>query len=243
MNITVPHELPAEFFDLVDGYCSDLIEEPDLRRLEAHLLASAEARRFFAEYFQHHTEIHFAVRARRAADAVVEQLADRLDKPRGGAWLDEVGTKARGCRRGRRPRIRNGVFAATLIAMSCVCGWLAVVLLRRGPVIPTKVATTNVAWLVNAQDCPWARPDLQPGRNMQAGKSLRLERGLAEIEFDCGARVILQGPAGLELLSGEFGAAPSGHSDGPRAGAGKGVHRPHTTQQGRRPGHRIRTGR
>ncbi len=37
---------------------------------------------------------------------------------------------------------------------------------------------------------------------MQAGKPLRLERGLAEIEFDCGARVILQGPAGLELLSG-----------------------------------------
>ena len=27
-------------------------------------------------------------------------------------------------------------------------------------------------------------------------------RGLAEIEFDCGARVILQGPAGLRLLSG-----------------------------------------
>ena len=37
---------------------------------------------------------------------------------------------------------------------------------------------------------------------MRAGKVLRLERGLAEIEFDCGAPVILQGPAGLELLSG-----------------------------------------
>src|SRR6516165_5928449 len=37
---------------------------------------------------------------------------------------------------------------------------------------------------------------------MRTGKELRLERGLAEIEFDCGARIILQGPAGLELLSG-----------------------------------------
>jgi hypothetical protein len=37
---------------------------------------------------------------------------------------------------------------------------------------------------------------------MRAGKSLRLEGGLAEIEFDRGARVILQGPAGLELISG-----------------------------------------
>jgi hypothetical protein len=37
---------------------------------------------------------------------------------------------------------------------------------------------------------------------MRAGKDLHLIRGLAEIEFDCGARVILQGPAGLRLLSG-----------------------------------------
>ena len=73
---------------------------------------------------------------------------------------------------------------------------------HHGPGIPARAATANVAWLVNAQNCTWARPDQQPGRNMQAGKSLRLERGLAEIEFDCGARVILQGPAGLELLSG-----------------------------------------
>ena len=40
---------------------------------------------------------------------------------------------------------------------------------------------------------------------MQAGKILRLERGLAEIEFDQGARVILQGPAGLELISASAG--------------------------------------
>jgi hypothetical protein len=60
----------------------------------------------------------------------------------------------------------------------------------------------NVAWLVNAQNCRWAGTEARPGRDMRAGKSLSLERGLAEIEFDQGARVILQGPAGIELLSG-----------------------------------------
>jgi hypothetical protein len=44
--------------------------------------------------------------------------------------------------------------------------------------------------------------DQKPGRDMRPGKTLRLERGLAEIEFDRGARVILQGPAGLDLVSG-----------------------------------------
>jgi hypothetical protein len=38
---------------------------------------------------------------------------------------------------------------------------------------------------------------------MQAGKVLSLERGLAEIRFQCGARVVLEGPARLELLSGQ----------------------------------------
>ena len=59
----------------------------------------------------------------------------------------------------------------------------------------------NFAWLINAQDCRWTGNDQKPGRDMRSGKVLRLERGLAEIEFERGARVILQGPAGLELVS------------------------------------------
>jgi hypothetical protein len=56
-----------------------------------------------------------------------------------------------------------------------------------------------IAWLVNAQDCRWAGDG--PVGDMQAGRSLRLEQGLAEICFQCGARVVLQGPADFELLS------------------------------------------
>jgi hypothetical protein len=63
--------------------------------------------------------------------------------------------------------------------------------------------SANVAWLMNAQDCQWVGDEsAMPGRDMRAGKTLRLQRGLAEIQFDRGARLILQGPAGLELLSG-----------------------------------------
>ena len=43
----------------------------------------------------------------------------------------------------------------------------------------------NVAWLVNAQDCNWATVESEmPGRDMRAGKRLRLQGGLAQIEFD-----------------------------------------------------------
>src|SRR5262249_756652 len=42
----------------------------------------------------------------------------------------------------------------------------------------------------------------EPSGDMRPGKTLRLERGLAEIRFQCGARVLLEGPACLELHSG-----------------------------------------
>src|SRR5262249_43977123 len=58
-----------------------------------------------------------------------------------------------------------------------------------------------IAWLVNAQNCQWS--EKAPAGDMRVGTELKLERGLAEIRFQCGARVVLEGPASLELLSGE----------------------------------------
>ena len=207
MSARCPDELPVELYDLVDEYCSDIIDEPGIRRLEALLLESEASRRFFADYFQHHTEIQFAVRARRAADAVVKQLASRPDERCGEGRKDGARSKAR--RLGLGPRRGVGIagvaaVVVTVAVAASVAGWLwlAIGWPRRGPSVPGKGPGANVAWLVNAQDCLWSQTGERPGRNMLAGKSLRLERGLAEIEFDCGARVILQGPAGLELLSG-----------------------------------------
>ena len=71
------------------------------------------------------------------------------------------------------------------------------------------------------------------------GKDLHLERGLAEIEFDSRRAVILQGPAGLELVSASA-PAPQGHPDGPGAGRAHGVHRSDPAQQGCRPRYRVR---
>src|SRR5262249_25350580 len=94
--------------------------------------------------------------------------------------------------------------AALLATAAAVLVWLGFASGRPSPVRPTpgKSAGENIAWLVNAQDCRWDDAGQRPGRDMRAGKELHLVGGLAEIEFDCGARVILQGPAGLRLVSG-----------------------------------------
>jgi hypothetical protein len=191
-------ELPEDYFDLADLYCSGLIDDEAFYRLETILLESEEARRHFVEYFHHHTEIQFTIRAGRAADAVVDRLSlqpERLIKPNrpGRRWLF-----------GHHFGWWMGIAAGALVlaaglAMVRVSGRVG--LSRGGAAGSIHSSPGNIAWLVNAQDCRWAGNDQKPGRDMHAGKALRLERGLAEIEFEQGARVILQGPAGIDLIS------------------------------------------
>jgi hypothetical protein len=195
-------QLPDDLIDLVDLYCSGLIDEEGFHRLESMLLDSPAARDHFVAYFHHHTLIQFAIHAGRAADAVLDQLtpAPETQKHGRGAvhrWLS-------------RPRYRGWVAAAALVALLAT-GIAAARIrgsiwpLRKVAAVADKPATGSIAWLVNAQDCRWAGQEQKPSRDMQAGKFLRLERGLAEIEFDQGARIILQGPAGLELISASSG--------------------------------------
>jgi hypothetical protein len=193
-------ELPAEFFDLVDEYCSGVIDETGVRRLEGYLLGSVASRRHFVEYFHHHTEIQFEVRAGRAAGAVLERLAG---EDTGGIGWDE---RAPNRRRWTFPVPGRWLSLAALVATAAaVIVWLGFGTGRRPspPSPPVRPSGENIAWLVNAQDCLWDEAGQRPGRDMRAGKELHILGGLAEIEFDCGARVILQGPAGLRLLSGK----------------------------------------
>ena len=56
--------IPDRLRDLIDDYCADQIDEAGLVELEAGLLASEDARRYFAEYWQLHTELGFSTRGR-----------------------------------------------------------------------------------------------------------------------------------------------------------------------------------
>lgn len=192
-----PGENRSELFRLIDAYCGGTIDADGLHRLEAILRADAEARRAFVEYHELHTELHFTAWAKGAAASALG-LVGHAEAPRPGA------------RRPWRPRRWAMLAAGALIAAGGFAlgyAWIK----PRPPGVAPAAAGGNVAWLVNAQDCLWAGgASATPGRDMRAGKALRLERGLAEIEFDRGARLILQGPAELELVSGNGARLLSG---------------------------------
>src|SRR5262249_43250870 len=102
-----------------------------------------------------------------------------------------------------RPRLslagRYPLIAAGLLLAAGLGWWLAA---GRPPQGEKTAPEPAVAWLVNAQNCRWA-DEVGPTGVLSAGKVLKVERGLVEVRFDCGASVVLEGPARLELLSGK----------------------------------------
>src|SRR4051812_19697787 len=133
-----------ELQDLIDRYLDDSLDEAGLSRLEALLGAGEAARAHFVRYCRLHTDLHLEARARHAGRQAL-------------AALGEGGPP-------RRRWVGWGAVAAGL-ALAAGLGWW---LLRP---VPGPAAETEVAWLVNAQDCRWAGDGPGP---MVAGAVLSL---------------------------------------------------------------------
>jgi hypothetical protein len=173
--------------DLIDDYLSGLLEETRMRELEERLRADAGARRYFVRYARLHTDLYMEVRARQAGTRAL----DRIDQ------LTQDGSL------GRKSHFRKAVARCAIAA-----GFLFAVI-AGGLLLNGRTARNDglghepaVAWLVNAQNCLWS-DEVGPAGDMHQGKVLTLARGLAEIRFQCGARVVLNGPASLQILSGK----------------------------------------
>jgi ferric-dicitrate binding protein FerR (iron transport regulator) len=58
-----------------------------------------------------------------------------------------------------------------------------------------------VARLTAAKDLQWVGSALAPGAHLRKGQRLELARGYAEVTFDSGARIVLEGGASIEINS------------------------------------------
>ncbi len=188
--------------DLIDDYLDGLLDEAGMEEFEDCLRADVHAREYFVRYAQLHTHLHLEARAQEAAARSLERIkslsAVASPQREQGKLLSLLALRA-----GKLTLKRLAVAAGLLLAIAA--GWG---LIRMGGSLPRPEDESAIAWLVNAQDCSWSGPG--PTGNLQAGKFLKIERGLAEIHFQCGARVILEGPSVLELLSSKSARLASG---------------------------------
>ena len=184
----MPTEDFTELSGLLDALCEETITADQMRRLEEILLRHPEAEAYYVQYMSLYADL-----ARRFAAAPAPAPA-------------VAGTVAAA----RPARRRTWAFLAGAAAAAAVAAALFVALSPRTP-MHLKVARPgpgpealddSVAVLLHTHEAEWEEGEPAP----RAGAALpptrlRLKSGVAQIEFYCGATVILQGPADFKIVS------------------------------------------
>jgi ferric-dicitrate binding protein FerR (iron transport regulator) len=186
------NELPDRLKNLVDDYLHGLLDEARTRELHDALAADPAARAYFVRYSRLHTDLHLEMRALNAGQRALDKIEAYTRQNKRPA---RTGAPARS--HGAAPYKWALVLAASLVAALVAWSQFGKKQGSTQQIIETEPA---IAWLVNAQNCQWTGA-IDAAENLSAGKTLELTRGLVEIRMRSGARVLLEGPARLDLLS------------------------------------------
>jgi len=214
---------------LAAALCDGQIALGGVERLEQLASQSDQARRYFLNYVQLHGELYWenAASASRQRLVGAEPLLGVCQTAGQSSVQDagECGLAARPAGSARfafLPRYaRRGVrwfstASAASLLISAVAGGMLLFLLAFWGLAVYQDWSRNhvqaplsspVARLTRTAQASWSGgEDVKPqGGELSAGEELDLRSGLAEITFDSGVRVILQGPARFELSTPRSG--------------------------------------
>ncbi|MEZ0264613.1 MAG: LamG-like jellyroll fold domain-containing protein [Phycisphaerae bacterium] len=184
---------------LFDRYFDGALSEADRAELERALLSSPDARAIFWDRARLHADAtqwgQEEWGRRMAAEADATPDVTPVSPARPPSWI-------------RSARSRRAFWWVATGMAACV-GVIVFLLANRGTG-PTPdrderlVATTTpagVAVLASTVDATWAADAPGPGAVLSPGKVLNLSAGAAQVEFFSGARLIVQGPAEVEVRS------------------------------------------
>ncbi len=205
MNLRFPS---PEFDDAVAAVCHGLASDEQMRALNCLLRENPAAQDEYLFRVELHSRLAsetdlFATTASgaNAVEPFPLTLAHSLDGARGES-------KSPGILRfplPRKPLAWAVALAACLVALAAgLAFWL-----KR----PAAKGTTStaIAMLTRAVDAHWSQSTgpLRVGSALEP-RRLRLESGLAQVVFYSGARVVIEGPTELQLVSASKAVCPSG---------------------------------
>jgi hypothetical protein len=186
----------AELRELTDAVCEGRLNAADAGRLEGLLRGDRLAQ---ALYLQH---VHLCGALRWDLGQAAERDALKALKAQFGRETPPSLRRDRSA--GNRPAARRRFFALAGAAAAAV---LVALLFGLGP-RPRPIVPKAPAFAVLAQsiDATWEQDAARPAVGERLGGSkLRLQTGLARIDFDHGTSVTLEGPAEFDLLDSNRG--------------------------------------
>src|SRR5262245_38823773 len=175
--MTDPEPVNESLDAYFDDYLNGVLDATRTRELEARLLADVEARRAFARYTRLHTDLLLELRARKASDRALELIGQGLPDTSASQYSH------------RNINLPHRSLARRLASWFAACAVLLLVVWGGWRLFgPRPASDEAVAWLVNAQNCTWS--DGEPPGELRAGGTVRIDRGLADLRFRCGTRVL-----------------------------------------------------
>lgn len=196
---------------LAAALCDEEITREEAARLEQIASQSEEALDYFVHYLQLHGEVCWAA----GHGLGRRRMAQRTPPP---AEPDlPVVTAARPKRspvpQRKRNRRNRWAVAATAAAVLVVAGLGALLFFGGAEVkTPSTSSPEPLAWLDRTVRAQWSSGATawRDGVGLVAGQTLALKRGLAEVRFRSGARVVLEGPASFRVNTGNGSYLESG---------------------------------
>lgn len=185
---------------LIDLYIEGQLSAKEIQQLETKLAEDPALRSYFVSYCSMNTDLHMFSRSSCLANKTLETLF-ATDSSEANPFVDtpdSIGSQyvsmaiagdASTAKAGHaRWWITIAVSVLTLITVSWFL-WL-----NRMP--------SNVAWVIDAQNCRWVNQDHSQGQ-LRSGTSLKIKSGLLRLGFSSQADILVEGPAQFDIISGK----------------------------------------
>jgi hypothetical protein len=176
--------------------CNGTIDDATGRELDQLLADDPQARRLYTNYMWIHACLYAEGGALEGPGEGIAAGADRLHL----AVVDAANPSPSPSPRGRGLWL---ALAASLIGVAAFSSWLTSVIVdgrqvaQNTPSVSKSAEAPAVARITGTHNCLWRNPQTAGayGATLFAGQRLELSEGLAEITFNDGATVLLEGPA------------------------------------------------
>jgi len=202
--ISFPADVSPRLWTLANRMCEGTIDEHETQELGSLLEADANGRDFYVDFLKVNSELSWLISAKQHStmDLGPRLSVDALTPPPSHSpFLDFLGdwTSFFNQHLPLTFTVLFGMFGALILAT-----WLLAGSSRHANV---PVESEFVAQLTVSKDCQWSPTMPQPTEQMQleAGRNLLLDKGIAQITYYSGAVVLVEGPASFTVDSPKSG--------------------------------------
>ncbi len=171
-----------ELSELCSALVDETLTESQGTRLAEILGRSAEARQFYVRTLALSASL-FGYASELQSEPQDATSIPENERPAGRLWT--VGVLA----------------AAALVTLAFWLGGFEKRESKEAALIAEQDVDESVARLTGGKDLRWSGGSLSVGDELRRGQQIKLVSGFAEITFDSGAEVVLEGPAVLDLTS------------------------------------------